>query len=250
NMVMRVDTRTALQKRTERRAVQMVSWLRDHKVGDVKADANPERLEVTLSAADANVMNSAEAEIGKVFTDFRKVSRDGNKLVLALNENQADRFRNEAVDQAMLVIRQRIDKWGVAELDVRRLGADSIQISLPGKQDPEQAKELIGTTAQLEFRLVDDSKPIFRELYQQQPPPADSGIALTEEDGFPQLKAKDRDALLAYLKGKEPPDRQFLLECVESKVKKNACDAYRTYMVEKNVPLTGESLESADASLD
>ena len=63
------------------------------------------------------------------------------------------------MDQAMLVIRRRIDKWGVAEVDVRKMGTDSIQISLPGQQDPEQAKELIGTTAQLEFRMVDDDEP-------------------------------------------------------------------------------------------
>ena len=72
--------------------------------------------------------------------------------MLALKDSQVDRFKDESVDQAMLVIRRRIDKWGVAEVDVRKLGTDSIQISLPGQQDPEQAKELIGTTAQLEFR--------------------------------------------------------------------------------------------------
>src|SRR5262249_649692 len=238
NMVMRVDTRTALQKRTERRAVQMVSWLRDHKVGDVKADANPERLEVTLSAADANVMNSAEAEIGKVFTDFRKVSRDGNKLVLALNENQADRFRNEAVDQAMLVIRQRIDKWGVAELDVRRLGPDSIQISLPGQQDPEQAKELIGTTAQLEFRMVDEKSNFFSQLLAKHPPPADSGIKLVRTNAFEQLEGKDRDQLLAYAKHDVPHNRQVLLQCVTTQAQKGTCDSYLTYLVDKAVTLT------------
>jgi preprotein translocase subunit SecD len=52
------------------------------------------------------------------------------------------------------------------------------------------------------------------------------------------------------VKGKAPPDRQVLLQCQEARGKKGLCSSYRSYMVERNVPLTGESLESADASLD
>jgi len=251
HMVMRVDTKTALQKRTERRAIQIANYIREAKLGEVTADANPERLEVTLTAKDPSTMDAIEKDVVARFEDFSKVRRDGNKLVLALKENQVNRFKEESVDQALLVIRQRIDKWGVAEADIRKQGNDSIQISLPGYQDPEKAKELIGTTAQLEFRMVDDSSDFFRTVVQKNPPPPDSGIHLTTAEGFPQLEAKDRETLLAYFKGKElPADRQVLLECVASKVKKDACESYRTYLVEKNVPLTGESLNGADASYD
>jgi preprotein translocase subunit SecD len=251
HMVMRVDTKTALQKRTERRAIQIANYVRDAKLGEVTADANPEKLEVTLIAKDPASMDAIEKDVVSRFEDFNKVRREGNKLVLALKENQVNRFKEESVDQALLVIRQRIDKWGVAEADIRKQGSDSIQISLPGYQDPERAKELIGTTAQLEFRMVDDSSNFFSTVLQKNPPPPDSGIHSTTAEGFPQLEAKDRDALLAYLKSKDiPADRQVLLECVQSKVKKDTCDSYRTYLVEKNVPLTGESLNGADASFD
>ena len=251
HMVMRVDTKTALQKRTERRAIQIANYVRDAKLGEVTADANPEKLEVTLTAKDPASMDAIEKDVVSRFEDFNKVRREGNKLVLALKENQVNRFMEESVDQALLVIRQRIDKWGVAEADIRKQANDSIQISLPGYQDPERAKELIGTTAQLEFRMVDDSSNFFSTVLQKNPPPPDSGVHSTTAEGFPQLEAKDRDALLAYLKGKDiPADRQVLLECVQSKVKKDTCDSYRTYLVEKNVPLTGESLNGADASFD
>ncbi len=251
HMVMRVDTKTALQKRTERRALQIANYVKDAKLGEVTADANPEKLEVTLTAKDPSTMDAIEKDVVSRFEDFNKVSREGNKLVLVLKDNQVNRFKEESVDQALLVIRQRIDKWGVAEADIRKQGNDSIQISLPGYQDPERAKELIGTTAQLEFRMVDDASNFLRTLVEKNPPPPDSGIHLTTAEGFPQVEAKDRETLLAYLKGKElPADRQVLLECVASKVKKDACEAYRTYLVEKNVPLTGESLNGADASFD
>lgn len=250
HMVMRVDTKTALQKRTERRGYQIANYVKDKKLGEVTADANPDKLELTLTAADPATMDAIEKDVLASFDDFTKARRDGKTLVLALKDTQVNRFKEESVDQAMLVIRQRIDKWGVAEADIRKQGADSIQISLPGYQDPEKAKELIGTTAQLEFRMVDDSSPFFRTVLQQNPAPQESVIHATEVEGFPQLEAKDREALLSFVKGKVPPDRQVLLHCVSSTVKKDACDSYRTYLVDKAVPLTGESLAGADASFD
>jgi preprotein translocase subunit SecD len=250
HMVMRVDTKTALQKRTERRGLQISNYVKDKKLGEVNVDANPERFELTLTAVDPATMDAIEKDVLSTFDDFTRIRRDGNKLTIALKDTQINRFRDESVDQAMLVIRKRIDKWGVAEADIRKRGNDSIQISLPGYQDPERAKELIGTTAQLEFRMVDDASPLFRTLYQQNPPPKESGISLIERESFPQLEAKDREVLLAYVKGKVPPDRKVLLECIASTVKKDTCESYRTYLVDKNVPLTGENLTSADASTD
>ncbi len=249
HMVMRVDTKTALEKRTERRGVQIANYVKDKKLGEVSFESNPEKLELTLTAADPGTMDAIEKDVVAAFEDFTEINREGPKLTLQLKDTQINRFKDESVDQAMLVIRRRIDKWGVAEVDVRKLGTDSIQISLPGQQDPEQAKELIGTTAQLEFRMVDDKSTFFPDTFKNTPPDPKDGITLSPSEGFPQLEGKDREALLAYVKGKEPADKQVLLQCVESQVKKGACEKYRTYLVEKNVPLTGESLSSADASL-
>jgi preprotein translocase subunit SecD len=249
HMVMRVDTRTALQKRTERRGQQLANYLTETKIGEVTADTDPEALQLTLSVKDPATLEAVEKEITANYQDFSVVERRANALVLAPDESQMNRFREEAVDQAMLVIRRRIDKWGVAEVDVRKLGTDSIQISLPGQQNPEQAKELIGTTAQLEFRMVDDESTLFQDLFQKSPPPAESGISLGNADGFPALVAKDRSALTSYLEGKVPADKEVLLECQESAAKKGDCESYSTYLVEKTVPLTGESLSGADAAI-
>src|SRR6185312_16392870 len=117
-----------------------------------------------------------------------------------------------------------------------------------GQKDPEQAKELIGTTAQLEFRMVsDDNDKVFREMYEKGHPP-DIAFLSTREDGLSHLEGKDREALLAFVKGKTPPDTQVLLQCVESAVKKDTCESYRTFLVEKTVPLTGDSLAGASVS--
>lgn len=256
HMVMRVDTRTALMKRAERRGLQMVNWVSTKKLGELTASTDPENLLVTLTAKDPATMDAIEKELLATFEDFTKESRNGASLVLKLNDAQVDYFMNEAVDQAMLVIRKRIDKWGVAEVDVRRLGTDSIQISLPGQSDPEQAKELIGTTAQLEFRLVDENTEVFKTLYDGTPPDASSGITLVaargaDDDGSappaPYLEGTDREALTKYVQGKAPEGKQILLHCVESENGKS-CTKYYTFLVGKDVPLTGDSLTNADAS--
>jgi len=248
HMVMRVDTRTALEKRAERRGIQIANSIKDKKLGEVEVDADPERLQLTLKPKDPKTLDAIEKDVLEFYTDFDKVSRSADALVLRLKDTQVNAFKQDSVEQAMLVIRRRIDKWGVAEVDVRTLGTDSIQISLPGRQDPDQAKELIGTTAQLEFRVVDDESTFFQDLHAKTPPPPESGITLTTEEGRPQLKSTDRVALLEYAKaGGVPANREVLLECKANAIKKGACDAYLTYLVDKEVPLTGESLSSADA---
>ncbi len=256
HMVMRVDTRTALTKRAERRALQMVSWVSGKKnLGEVTQTTDLDKLLVTLTAKDPATMDAIEKEVLGSFDDFSKESRNGGQLVLKLKDTQIEYYMNDAVDQAMLVIRKRIDKWGVAEVDVRRLGNDSIQISLPGQQDPEQAKELIGTTAQLEFRVLDENPEIFKTTFETTPPPEGSGIALGTADldgsspARPFLEGTDREAMVNYLKGKAPEGKQILLHCVEGD-KGKKCQRYYTFLVNKDVPLTGENLTNAEASRD
>lgn len=65
---------------------------------------------------------------------------------------------SDAVDRALEVIRNRVDKFGVSEPIIQRQGQDKIVVQLPGLKDPRQAKNLIGSTAQLEFRLVDNER--------------------------------------------------------------------------------------------
>ena len=108
--------------------------------------------------------HAVKNEVEKNYGDFSHASTDGGKVTFALREGAVSQFRTDALDQALLTIRKRIDKWGVAEADIRKQGADSIVISLPGRSDPEKAKELVGTTAQREFRMVDDTVAFFDDL--------------------------------------------------------------------------------------
>ena len=85
--------------------------------------------------------------------------RGGTHLVMEVETDQLppDMPVAEAVNQAIEVIRHRVDQLGIAEPYIARQGDRSIVLQLPGIADSAQAKELVGRTALLEFRMVDDS---------------------------------------------------------------------------------------------
>jgi len=78
-------------------------------------------------------------------------------MILDLPDEETDRIKTLAVDQALETIRNRIDQFGVSEPDIRQQGTNRILIQLPGVTDTQRAKELIGKTAILEFKLVNES---------------------------------------------------------------------------------------------
>lgn len=82
-----------------------------------------------------------------------KDSPDGLIQVTVTDAGIADKVRR-AVDQSIEVLRRRVDALGTTEPNIQRQGADRILVQVPGLQDPEKLKEILGTTAKLEFRLV------------------------------------------------------------------------------------------------
>jgi len=105
------------------------------------------------------------SEVKKKVQDFvssrapylQKITDNSSLLVYTLPDGEAKRIRKHAMIQAMEVIRNRIDQFGVAEPVIEQQGKDRILIQLPGVTDPERAMALIGRTARLEFKLADDS---------------------------------------------------------------------------------------------
>jgi len=81
----------------------------------------------------------------------------GLEVRLALSTKESEQIRKMAVDQALETIRNRIDQFGVSEPDIAPQGGDRIIIQLPGVDDPKRAINLIGKTALLEFKLVDET---------------------------------------------------------------------------------------------
>ena len=108
------------------------------------------------------VSKSRGEEMKKLFTDnfgnLEAAGEDNARYTYRLIAPEIQGIKQFAVDQALETIRNRIDEFGVSEPTIQRTGQNGILIQLPGVQDPERAKKLIGRTAQLEFRLLADNR--------------------------------------------------------------------------------------------
>jgi preprotein translocase subunit SecD len=100
-------------------------------------------------------------------------------------QREALQVRSNAMDQALETIRNRIDQLGVRETTVVREGDNDILVQLPGIQDPEQAKELIGKTAVLEFKLLDDNHSV-SDANTNGVPPGDEILYGPPQEGGPE----------------------------------------------------------------
>jgi preprotein translocase subunit SecD len=85
---------------------------------------------------------------------------DGNRFVLTPTQEGIDQAVSQAMDTAVEVVRKRIDGLGTKEPTILRQGAQRIVVQVPGLQDPQQLKALLGQTAKLEFKLVDQSAAV------------------------------------------------------------------------------------------
>lgn len=110
-------------------------------------------------AAVVTILDSARAEearslLRKLDPDTTLESHDGGRIVLALTEKAIRDRKSSAVDQSIEIVRRRIDETGVREPTIQRQGEDRILVQLPGVDDPERIKRLLGKTAKMSFHLV------------------------------------------------------------------------------------------------
>jgi preprotein translocase subunit SecD len=152
----------------------------------------------------------------------------GESLVLRIEDSEMERIKDNAVDQALETIRNRIDQFGVAEPAIQRQGTNEIVIQLPGVKDPRRAIDLIGKTAQLEFKLVDDEAPVAAELPQ--------AIAPGEEV-----------EVISRFAEKIPEDDEILFE--KRVNRETGAVAKQPILLKKQAVLTGDMLSEARVSL-
>src|SRR6185437_14726793 len=132
-------------------------------VKSVTQDAASGAVLVTLPSADER---SAFLDLaGKLFSDMvialAPNSGDaGPTYKMTYRPMELDQVRRNAMEQALETIRNRIDQLGVRETTIAQEGNDEILVQLPGIQDPERAKQLIGKTGVLQFKLVDDNHSV------------------------------------------------------------------------------------------
>jgi preprotein translocase subunit SecD len=156
HLVLGVETDKHVAGQTDRAAEDFKAAL-DRRGIAVKRVVREGLQAFTVELASPQAWNDALTVAGE-FQTFQRSREDqaAGRFTMTMSDREVSRLRDDAVRQGLETIRNRIDQFGVAEPTITRQGEDRILIQLPGVQDPERAKALIGKTALLEFKLVDE----------------------------------------------------------------------------------------------
>jgi len=215
HLTLGVDVEKALANSLSQAGQDIKSFAQEKEMTIIRQNlVNPSTLSFVLATPDKR--KDFEDLLKKMFPNVKvqnsETVDDGKvKYTISYTPEYVKNLENLTVDQAVKTIRNRIDQFGVAEPDIRKQAGDRIQIQLPGMKEPDRAIALVGQTAHLEFKIVDDAADI--------------------------EKAK---------KGILPPGRELVME----KVVENGQTFERPLVVHSQAVMTGEMIADARMSFD
>jgi preprotein translocase subunit SecD len=216
HLILEVEVKKAVESYLERVVEDLKPDLRKSKIRMVDLKRRGiDGVEVTL--APDQEAKDLETLVGTTYPSFKLetgVRDDKGKIYfLSLIEQERTQIFKMAADQALETIRNRVDQFGVTEPDIRPQTGHRLLIQLPGVKDPKRAIDLIGKTARLEFKLVDEE-----------------------------------NSLEEALKGNVPAGSEILQETAVDR--KTGRKATVPYLLKKRAPLTGESITDARVQLE
>jgi protein-export membrane protein, SecD/SecF family len=154
HFLMEVDMTTALNKLTEQSIENLKVEFTNSKL-KYKAINKDINQQIIMQFDNSDDRNKAITKINGL-QDFKVTSQSENSIVLIISEQRLQQAKSDAVQQNITILRNRVNQLGVAEPIVQRQGADRIVVELPGIQDTALAKRILGATATLEFRQVNE----------------------------------------------------------------------------------------------
>ena len=161
HFMLQVDMKAALDKALESTSGDIRSTLRDQNIAYSGVSRDGKVLSVRFR--DAETRGKGEAELKQRFADYALSDKDerGEFLLQAALKPEAEkRIQNSAVQQNLVTLRNRVNELGVAEPVIQQQGADRVVVQLPGVQDTARAKDILGRTATLEVRMVDETNQV------------------------------------------------------------------------------------------
>ena len=157
HFMLQVDMKGALSKALDRFSADIRGSLREKKIPYAGLDKQGSQITVKFRNSESRA--KAEAEINKNYTDLSlredNVGADFH-LIATLRPEAQKRIQDSAVQQNITTLRNRVNELGVAEPIIQQAGADRVVVQLPGVQDTAKAKDILGRTATLEVRMVDE----------------------------------------------------------------------------------------------
>ncbi|MDP3707593.1 MAG: protein translocase subunit SecD [Polaromonas sp.] len=158
HFMLQVDMQAALTKRAESLAGDLRLSLREKNIRHSGISRNGQIIEIKFR--DTETLTAAKGLMQDQFPDLQSVDApDGTeyKMTASIKPEAARRVQDQALKQNMVTLHNRINELGVAEPVIQQQGTDRIVVQLPGVQDTAKAKDILGRTATMEMRLVEDS---------------------------------------------------------------------------------------------
>jgi len=155
HFLMEVDMDSAIEKSLNRASGELRSFMREEKVRYKAVQASKKSVSIRFTSAEAR--DAARLVLEEEFRDFEFVdSSDDRSWFIGINYNPSalEEERRAAIEQNISTLKNRVNELGVAEPVIQRQGDERVVVQLPGVQDTVRAKEILGATATLEFRLV------------------------------------------------------------------------------------------------
>ncbi|MBI4683515.1 MAG: protein translocase subunit SecD [Nitrospirae bacterium] len=222
HLVYEVDTEKTVDITTERMASSLANTFKEKKV-DARAEKQGQ--DVVVSPDNEQVKKIVQEQFPALSID----KQSEGKAFYRINSNEVNRIKTFAIDQALETIRNRVDQFGVAEPTIHRQATNEIVIQLPGVKDTKRAIDLVGKTALLEFKLLDDEAPLAAQLPGTIPPGQEENI-------------------LNQYAAQIPEGDEILFGKVRSQ--ETQAEMKTVYLVKKQTLLTGDFLTEARVSID
>lgn len=195
---------------------------------------NDKKIEARAEKKGPDIIVSPDSDIVKktISEQFPALSLDSKsegRIVYKLDDKEIKRIKDSSIDQALETIRNRVDAFGVAEPTIHTQSGNEIVIQLPGIKDTKRAIDLVGKTAILEFKLLDDESPVAAQL---------PGSILPSE--APKIMEQF---------GAQIPEGDELL-FGRNLNKETGVETLTVYLMKKQSLLTGEFLTEARVNID
>jgi preprotein translocase subunit SecD len=222
HLVYEVDGEKAADITTERIAGSLTNIFGER---EISAGVERNGLEITITPATDEIRNL----VPENYPNLTLITGSDEMLVYRLSDEEVEGIKEFAVDQALETVRNRVDQFGVSEPTIHRQSTKEIVVQLPGVKDADRAIELVGKTAILEFKLLDDENILAAELPEFIP-------------------ADGEEELMRQYAEKIPEDDEILYERIidedTGRVSK------RVFLAKKQTLMTGEFLTEARVSID
>lgn len=253
HIVLGVDLEKAISDKTARAADRLTLFAKEENIAisSMKQTGDSPALQdhVEIQLASAADVAAFKEKIVKKFSDFQFVSTSDKTVTLRLMPELIQSIRQDAVNQTITTISNRIDKMGVTEPSISRRGDDQVQIQLPGYENAEQAKQLLGRTAQLQFQMCADDATFLKNLKDLPPEVELQESGYSRPDGtagkdiylkFPEARLEE---VKTYLANHTPSE--YAIKYGKSGADGLGPKIIRTFTLERKVPLTGDDLVDA-----